>query len=803
MKKLTICFFVILFCFNLTTLSAQHRLSGFVKDKTDDSPVPYATAALMRTDSSMVTGVMVADDGRFTIENVAPGNYLLQVSFIGYEKAYRRLNVPGESDLGEIFVSESSNLLNEVVVTSKRTLVEQRLDRIVVNVSGNMITSGRNVNELLKQLPGLIFDENGSARLNGREAVVYIDNRPTNLPAEQVAKMLSGMMGDMVDRVELIDNPSSRYEAGMSAAIVNIRLRRNASLGLNGTAQAGAGFTEDDFASLGGINLNFRTRELNIFANYGYNDIPSRNNMSQIRNYGGSSPLTYDQYTKFKQTIPVHTLRAGIDWFIAPNQTIGALFNGTFYTLDIDAVSKADVSRRGVSKIDSTIRSDSWQTAKNRSEMYNLNYRLDGDKKGVLTVDLDYGRVHNEQSQNIQSRYLDADGGVMRPSTEFRYSGPRDIDILSFKFDYAKPLSEKANLETGVKIGQTKTDNEILYETLNDSQWNIDPSQSNRFKYTEQISAAYVTYNHSFGKFSTMAGLRAEYTSVKGNSPTMDTTFTHSYLDWFPSAYLQYQINEKQMLNLSYSRKISRPGYYMLNPFRFYADPFTYSSGNPDLKPSYSNTAALRYNIGGYSANLSYTSQSGIFEQDYIQDDVNRTMGLVQRNVGKRQLLTLGINIPAQIAKWYGMNLYAEPSYTMTDTRHSGEKFQKNYFSAFANLSHNITFSPSLRAGMQMMWMKPTYFGIVKLDDMWGINAQVEKTFWDNRMSLSLSCNDLFSTMNIVKGKMEIGNIDQRVHQDMRQRQVMLTVRYNFGSQKIRGARDRNVGIEDEMNRAR
>ena len=801
MKTKTIFFFMLsLLAFSAT---AQHQLSGTVKDEADGSPVPFATAALMLPDSSVVTGVITDDDGHFVITNVKSGDYLLEFSFIGYKKKYLKTNVPSQSDLGEISLAEDVSMLGEVVVTSRRKLVEQRLDRTVVNVRGNMITSGLNINDLLKRLPGLVVDHNGDVKLNGRPATVYIDGRPTHLPAEQVAQMLTGMMGDVVDRIELIDNPSSRYEAGMSGAIVNIRLRRDASLGVNGTAQAGGGYTEHDFASLGGLNLNYRTKKLNIFGNYGYYNIPMYYDITQIRNYGGTYPLTYDQNTLVYQKTPAHTLRAGIDWFIAPNQTLGFLINGGHNNYDVDFVSQATISQTGSSKIDSTILSNSFTTSTNRSQMYNLNYRLDGDKKGVLTVDLDYGLVHYKQLQDMQSRYRDTDGGVLRSPTEFQYSGPRDIDILSFKLDYAKPLSEKSNLEAGIKTGQTVTDNEITYENLNEGLWEVDYSQSNGFKYTEQVSAAYATYNHRFGKFAAMAGLRAEYTSMKGESPTMDTTFTRSYLDWFPSAYLQYQINEKQILNLSYSRKITRPGYSLLNPFRVYADPFTFSSGNPDLKPAYRNTAALRYNIGRYSASLSYSALSGIFEQDYVQDDINRTMGLVQRNIGKRQQLTLGINIPVQAAKWYGLNLYSETSYMMADTRHSGEKFQKNYISAYAGLNHNFTFSPSLRANIQMMWMKPTYFGIVQLDDIWGMDAQIEKTFFDNRFGLSLSCKDIFSTMSNVNGKMRIGNINQIIKQEMNMRQIMLTARYTFGSQQIRGARNRSVGIEEEMGRAR
>ncbi|MDR1500819.1 MAG: TonB-dependent receptor [Tannerellaceae bacterium] len=651
-RKITFSIFFVVFCSCVSYVFAQHQLSGVVRDRTDGSFLQYATAALLRPDSSVVTGVVTGDSGRFVIGNVSAGNYLLQVSFIGYNKEYMQVNVPAQSELGEISLGGDANMLGEVVVINRRALVEQRIDRLVVNVRNNMITSGRNVNDLLKQMPGLVVDANNNVKLNGREATVYIDDRPTRLPAEQVAQMLTGMMGDVVDRVELIDNPSSRYEAGMSSAIVNIRLRRDASLGLNGTAQAGAGFTEHNFASVGGLNLNYRSKKLNVFGNYGYNDVPMYYDLSQVRNYGGggASPLTYDQYSLIEEGYPSHTLRAGIDWFIAPGHTMGALFNGTYNNLDTDIASHADISQTGSAKIDSTILSDTWASSTYSSQMYNLNYRMDGDKNGVLTADLDYGHVHSKKRQDLLSRYLDAGGGELRSSTEFQYSGPRDIDIFSFKVDYTRRLSGNSGLEAGVKTGRTVTDNEIVYENLFAGQWVFDPAQSNRFKYTEGVSAAYITYTLSFGRLSAMAGLRGEYTSIRGESPTMDTTFTRSYLDIFPSAYLQYQVSESQGLNLSYSRKINRPGYSLLNPFRTYADPFTFSSGNPDLSPSYRNTAALRYNIGGYSASLSYSALSDIFEQDYVQDDVSRTMGLVVMNVGRREQYALGVNVPVSLA---------------------------------------------------------------------------------------------------------------------------------------------------------
>ena len=378
---------------------------------------------------------------------------------------------------------------------------------------------------------------------------------------------------------------------------------------------------------------------------------------------------------------------------------------------------------------------------------------------------------------------------------------PRNIDIFSLKVDYVKPISDKSNFEAGIKTGKTFTDNEIHYENRYDGEWVEDHNQSNHFKYTEGVSAVYATYSQMFGKFSAMAGLRAEYTSIKGESPTMDTTFTRSYLGWFPSTYLQYKINDKQALNLSYTRKINRPGFGKLNPFRRYDDPYTFLSGNPDLNPEYYNTIALRFNIGGgYSVNANYSIVNGVSEREFVQDDTNNVTNITFKNVGKRQVLYLSGFAPVQLSKWYTLRINAEAMYSMVDARFNGEPFKKNYLAIYVAPQHVFTILPTLRANMQMSWTKSGWYGIIKVDDVWDMNAQIEKTFLDKRLSVTLSCNDIFSSNNF-SGKIKFDNIDQTVKEYSYGRRMMLNVRYSFGSQKIRAARNRSVGIEDEMGR--
>ena len=670
MKKIIV--FIKLFSLCSLTAFAQYQITGTVVESADGLPIPYATATLLRPDSSVVTGVITNDTGRFVINNLAPDTYLLQISFIGYQREFRQVNVPAQNELGEIGISEDVNMLDEVVVKARRALVVPQLDRIVVNVSGNIITSGLNVQDLLKQLPGIVVDQNGSVRLNGRPATVYIEGRPTRLPVEQTVQMLNGMMGDVVDRVELIENPSSRYEAGMSLAIVNIRLKRDASLGMNGSVQAGVGFTDYDFISRSGLNLNYRSKKINIFGNYGFSKTPNCYEANQNRNYSDANPVTYNQYSLVRSEVLGHSLHAGIDRFITPKQTIGFLFTGSFSDGDGTFSSNTNITKTGFSEIDSTVLSDSWSTNKFNSQMYNLNYRLIEDKGGELTVDADYGRVYARNWQNIKSSYFDSVGIEHRLPSDFQYNGPRNIDIISLKLDYVKPFSGNSRMETGFKTGQTITDNEILYKNRYNGEWVEDDNQSNQFKYTEAVSAVYATYSHKFDKFSIMAGLRAEYTSIKGESPTMDTTFSRGYLGWFPSTYLQYQINDKQTLNLSYSRKINRPNYNLLNPFRTYLDPFTFTSGNPALQPEYQNTISLRYSISGYTLNASYNIVNDVFEKNFFIDDENRIAHITQKNIGKRQRFNLSGLAPVKIAKWYTLNMYAQTTFDMVDALYNG-----------------------------------------------------------------------------------------------------------------------------------
>ena len=798
MRTLITIFFFLL----LGQVYGQSKLTGTIYEETTQLPIPYASVALMSQDSTIIKGTIADADGKFIIDNIIPNQYILQGSFIGFEKYNLSIDIEGQNELYDIVLRESSFVMDEIVIKGQRPFMVQKVDRIVINVAENIPVSGLSVNDLLKFLPGLIVDNSGNISLYGRAVTVYIDGRPTRLPQEHVAQMLMGMQGDIVDRVELISNPSSRYEAGQSSAIVNIRLKKDASLGLKGGISGNWGYNDIDPIYGTRFNLNYRSEKLNIFGNYGYNNETNNQDIFQEKNFQNQIPITYSQNSEMRDKNPVNTFRVGVDWFINPKQTIGFLFNGSANKLDGSFISKIDITQTGISRVDSTVLSDIGLTQNSKSQTYNLNYSLLTNMEGeVLDINLDYGKIHDNNWQNVLSKYYDAGGNEQRLPSQFQFNGLRNIDLYSLKTDYTKPLG-KSILEAGFKIGRTDTKNDIYYENLYNNQWVFDPAQSNTFNYTEQIGAIYTTFSREFGKISAMVGIRGEYTERIGKSITLDTTFTHKYLDLFPSMYLQYQISEEQSFNFSYSRKINRPNYSLLNPYRTYIDQYSYQSGNPDLKPSYINTLDLSWSFYNLYINAGYSIANDVFNQEWVQNNNDFTTNMIHKNLGKNQILSFNLYLPFSISDWYNSNISAGGMWNNIDNSYNAEKFTNKYFSSNFSFQNRFTIFPSFYAYFQFYWSKPGWEVINKIDDMWTIDVQLEKYFIDNKLRLALFCNDIFHS-TIVKANANFHNIVQTTRIDAYQRNFFISLRYNFGSQKIRNARSREIGIEEEIGRSK
>ena len=797
-------YFIAMFSLWTFTATAQHHLSGTVKDKTNDSPVPYATIALLRSDSSAITGVITGNDGKFIMQNVVAGDYILQVSLIGYEKTFCRVTIPAQSDLGNINLTEHSVQMQEVVVTADRPLVTMKADRYIVNVSGNIQSSGRDALDILRNTPGVLVNSKGDISILGNSVQVWIDGRPLRISSEQLQVFLNSMQGGEIDRIEVITNPSSRYDAEGSGGIIDIRTKKGLQYGLTGILTVGyrQGRTDRENA---GVNLNWRREKLNFFGNYTAYRTTSWEQINQINVVQTpTDTIEFDQNTISKTIKPSlqNQYRVGIDYFINPKNIMGIIANGNFS-------NSGSMALRGVTKISPTYNDVNYSEAENiRSSnsndiQVNMNYQSMFSKQGQqLNLDLDYARFNYDPLQQITNSYYNPSGVMISNPEQLRNTNPQITEIYSAKIDYTQPLWKNARAEMGAKASQSKTDNDLKYEEFVNGYWEIDANRTNRFVLSEQISAAYININQRLGKFSLQAGLRGEYTWVEGKQKTTGEVNDTTYFNLFPTFFVNYQMSSKHTLGISYSRRISRPDYSYLNPFEITLDAYSFSVGNPYLTPSYTHNVQLSYMFGqSLMTRIGYSITSDMIMRTPVEDTASKRYGTTFDNFGRSRNVSALANYRRQIVKIWMANLYVQGAYVINTSNEASGEFVNKGGMLTVQLNNNITITPTLSAELTGLYVSGMHRGYFVIEPQGNFSIGLRQMLLKNKMTLSLTINDIFYTYKD-KMRAQYENVDYTLAYKRDSRYVSLTLRYNFGSSTVRAARNKSTGIEDEASRA-
>jgi len=798
-------FSITFFSLCLFTATAQHQLKGTVKNLADSLPVPYATVALLRPDSTVITGEITGDDGKFIIQNIASGDYLLQVSFIGYDKYYRRVSIPAQNDLGEIFLSERAGKLQEVVITGSRPLVSIKADRYIVNVSGNIQSAGRDALDILRNTPGVLVDHNGNVSVLGNSVQIWIDGRPSRMSGEQLKAFLNSMQGGEIDRIEVITNPSSRFDAEGAGGIIDIRTKRGLQYGLNGTLTAGYRQGEMDSENAG-VSLNLRREKFNTFGNYSINRNKFMQNFGQIYVMETSAgKVTFDQNSNIKSTDAGlrNTLRAGMDFFLNPKNTLGFIVNAYHSGCDkmtIKGINNIIPALNGVSFSES----DNIQSRSDKGIQVNANYQSTFNKPGQqLNVDLDYAIFSSDPFQQNKNIYYDLNNAMIGVPEQFRNSNPQNINVYSAKIDYMQPVWKNARLETGVKVSNSQTDNDLKYDVFSGNSWQIDLARTNRFEYSERIDAAYLNLSQQLGKLSLQAGLRAENTSWKSEQKTTGEKNDITYFNVFPTFFANWQASSKHILGLSYSYRLSRPGYYLLNPFEITVDAYSFIRGNPNLMPAYTHNIQLSHTFAqSLMTRISYSSTNGLFMQSPIEDAATNRYGMTFINFGKSQNINVMMNYRKQIVKIWTANLTLQGIYTTNTSNEVSGEFVNKGTSLVAQLNNNINITPTLSAEMTGLYVSGIRQAYYVFQSMGNFSIGLRQTLMKNKLTLSLTVNDIFLTLN-QKGYARYDNVNYSLSVKNDSRYANLTLRYNFGSSTVKAARNKTTGIEDEASRAK
>ena len=782
---------------SLTAAQAQNVFTGRVTDSAG-KPLEFATAALYTADSVLRGGSVTDATGTFRFDRVDPGHYTLEVRLIGFQTVYKQVDLrASETNLGTITLAETGGGLSEVPVTAAAPPVLQKSDRLVVRPEVYMLTAGKNAADVIRQLPGVITESTGGLSVVGKPAVVYINGKPADLTGTSVDQLLKTLQAERIERVELITNPPARYEAAHSGAIIDIRLRRDESMGYNGTASANYYLKTTGPAFEPNLSANYRAGRWNVYGSYGGNMGRYEHENHNVNRYHTLAvPLEYTEHSVFRPSGTIHNGSLGVDWYASDRHTLGFLARVGRYDGGNTNRSTTDIRRIGHAEVDSGIASSLTMDIYNNNLSLDLNHVWEPAKGTRLSTDAIYAYADHNQEQQMVFHYVAPDGRELRPREGSGHSVFQKTNAWMLKTDLEAPLPAEVKLETGIQLSAIRRDNDLRGLALAAADaWVENPRQSNHFIYKEQISGLYVNLSRAWGeRFSCSAGLRAEHTFQDGYQEVGDTGFTHRHWELFPSASAQVALGRGQSLSLSYARKVDRPSFSSLNPFRFYESPTAYQEGNPDLQPSYRHNLQMVYRLRSYSLSLSYTHTDGMIIQEPSQDDATRMQRYRYTNFGKVDLLTLSLNLPLNLLPRWTMNVNANGFYRNYQSRFMGSDFKQATVYGHVYLNNRFDWGRGWQMQLSGYAVTPRWYLARRYRAYGSMELSAEKSLWGGRGSLSATLNDPFR-WGTSYYTFRYSNIDNDGWAQSDYRYILLGFTYRFGSDKVKRSRQRDTGV--------
>lgn len=788
--------------------NADGEISGKVLDQVQKE-FPYATVSLLNSkDSTVVRGTLTTDNGNFQFKEVKPGSYLVSVYVVGYKKIFKGpfaiTSAQKQHNVERFQLVTDAQMLKSVNIVKQKPLIERQIDKTVLNVENSALAAGNSALEILAKAPGVTVDKDGKISLRGKQGVtVMLDGKPTYLSAEQLANLLRATEGNAIQAIELITNPSAKYDAAGNSGIINIKLKKNRNYGTNGSVLAGTGYGKY-YKANGGLTLNHREKKFNVFGNFDY----GRN-----KRYGGTDIMrvnnTANDKTYFDQTSLSVRMRdnsnykAGVDYFINDNNTIGFAING--YNSNGD--NAADVltligDRPG--KTDSSVVAINPNSFKYTGITYNLSYKGTLDTMGQeISVDADYSEYMGHDKTNFNNRYLDAQAQPLKDYL-FRNETPTTTKIWAAKSDYSYPLNKEMKLELGLKASFVKTDNNFRFENFENGNWVNDIRRSNQFLYDENINAAYANINRKFKSTTVQLGLRAEQTNSKGNSITENKIVNRHYLNLFPSIFINQELSKNQEMGFSYSRRIDRPDYGSLNPFIDFLDLYSYRFGNPFLKPQYTNSFELSYSFKkNLNITLGHSHTKDVMSDVLLTDTATKTIFISNQNLATQDSYNLNISYPIQFTKWWSSSNNLSAYYNKFKTPNLlGMPYESGRIALNVNSQQTITINSSTNVEVSGWYQTRQIWGTLLIDPQYSIDLGMSKSFMNKQMNIKLAANDIFK---LQKSRITSTLPSQNyvVSERWESQVFRLTCTYRFGSSEIKAARERSGSSDAEKRRVK
>ena len=800
MKKL------FLLCLSLIAVFLTHAQVTVQGKITDEKSVlqPYVSVALIaERDSHLIKGALTDETGNFSIPSVSEGNYRILASSVGFEKNYSAvftLKSDSKTATVDFKLKPASKMLDEAVITASRPLFEQKADRLVVNVANSPIAAGGTAMEILTKVPGVVIIQD-KVTLGGNKSVqVWIDGKPSQYT--DMNEALRNMPGDQIDRIELITQPGARYDAA-GGPILNIILKRNAELGLTGTASMTLGgdrFNQSEvnagnrnyYRLNPSLSMNYRSGILNLFGSTTYNQGDYFNIIKTTRYINNEVFKGYN----FDETDYIFkNLRVGADVYATKKTTLGIILRGWQRTGLGDATSTTNVFNSDETKQTNSFITDNLSDSRRSGYSSNFNIKHDIDAKTghSLNFDLDYNRFNTNSINDltIYKRELSSLASVSQQSVK------QPVDIWVSKMDYIRPIDSTFKVETGVKTSFATINNDLKFYRAKE----LSAKESNDFLYKENVNAAYLNLSKTMGKIDLNGGIRAEQTIVTGTSMNAKV-LDRNYLQWFPSASALYHVDKHIGIQAGYSRRVNRPGFQQQNPFTYFIDSLTYTRGNPNLLPEIANAGKLSVVYDGQPfIAIERTVTNDVIIENAPQVEGTKTF-TTAANLAQFSNWTFQLNFPIKLGKWldgFGGNQAIYNAYN-ADYRGFTYKASKWHWLAYWGITAKLP--ADIKFEINGFYMTKFLNEFLTIGSLGGLNMGASKTFWDKRGRLSLNYNDILYTEN-TNAVIDVQGIKVDFFQREYSRNLRLTFSYQFGNTKVKSVRNRGTGSESETSRVK
>lgn len=798
------------------------KITGTVIDG-NTRTIESATISLLKAKDSSLSKMSVADKtGRFEFAGITPGRYLVKISAVGHTPGYTELFELAEGGtvvLKTLELVPEAKAIGAVTVTAKRPLIEQKLDRTIVNVEASITNVGSSALEVLEKSPGITVDKDGNISLKGKQGVVVmIDGRPSYLSGPELANLLRSMNANQLDQIEIMTNPPARFDASGNSGVINIKTKKNRQFGYNGSLTTG--FTYGRFARFNeGGTFNYRNGKFNVFTNLNYNSNHRGEDLDIIRNIreAGTKELisVFDQVTEMENRSKYYSAKAGVDHFLSKKTSVGVVLSGFYNPSTWQGKTQTYVYEPTGSLISRTkafvSNEEKW---KNFSTNFNVRHQIDSTGQAI-SADLDYVSYYASSIQPLYSEYYDKFGDPSRMPDTLLGDLPRDLKIYSGKIDYSKPFKNGAKFEAGVKASYVETDNNAVYNNLYGGNSTLDSGRSNHFIYKEKIAAAYVNYSRKLSeKWSGQLGMRLETTNADGDSRgfvfsgteekfvPFNEKFSRNYTQLFPTMYLQYSANEKNQFVINYGRRINRPNYQDLNPFINFIDRYTFEQGNPNLRPQFSHNIELTHTYKGFlNTTLNYSTTNDIIQQVIEQNTDTYEAYIKKANIATRNQLGIAVSANKEITKWWSGNMYMNVSNNQFKGIVNNEPVAIGLTMMFIQAQQQFKWGKGWGAEISGWYRTKGVEGVIFIKPMSQMSVGFSKQILKNKGSIRLNIRDVYAG-NRARGYSKYGNVDAAFVNTNDSRSVSLGFTWRFSKGKLKPETNRKSGsASDEQQR--